>query len=179
MSEAQMKTIQRGYPDTKAIRELPRLTSQVIPERWEDQNGHVNVGFYMAIYNDSGWPMLDLVGIDEAYFSKRRMGLVDLDNHLRYLTELHVGDRVTAYGRFFAHDEKRMHGMVFIVNDSTEALASTIEFLSISMDLRKRKPVAIPDDVAARLGTIIEAHQKLNWTASTCMSIAGRRKSSG
>ena len=179
MSNVETKTVQRSYPDTKAIRELPKLTSQVIPERWEDQNGHVNVGFYMAIYNDSGWPMLDLVGIDEAYFNERRMGLVDLDNHLRYLTELHVGDRVTAYGRFFAHDEKRMHGMVFIVNDSTEALACTIEFLSISIDLRKRKSVAIPDDVVARLGTIIKAQQKLSWTVPTCMNIAERAKPSG
>lgn len=172
-------TNQNSYPDTDAIRELPELASQMISQRWEDQNGHINVSFYMAMYNESGWPMLDLIGVDEPYFTKRQMGLVDLDNHIRYLKELHVGDRVTAYGRFFGQDEKRMHGMVFIVNDSTNMLASTIEFLSISMDLRKRKPVAIPDDVAARLGTIIEAHQKLNWTASTCMSIAGRRKSSG
>lgn len=165
-------TNQSGYPDTNAIRELPELTSQAIPGQWEDQNGHINVGFYMALYNDSGWPMLNLIGVDETYFSRRKLGLVDVDNHFRYLRELHVGDQVTAYGRFFGQDEKRMHGMVFVVNDGTTQLASTIEFLSISMDLRKRKPVAIPDDVAARLGTIINAHQKLDWTVPTCMSIA-------
>lgn len=164
-------TNQHRYPDTNAIRELPELASQVIPERWEDQNGHVNVGFYMALYNQSGWPMLDLIGVDERYFTKRKLGLVDLDNHIRYLKELHVGDRVTAYGRFFAQDEKRMHGMVFIVNDKTKMLASTIEFLSICIDLRKRKPAAIPDDVAAGLKAMINAHQKLSWTMPTCMSI--------
>ncbi len=168
-----------SYPDTNSIRELPALTSQVIPERWEDQNGHINVSFYMALYNDSGWPMLDLIGIDEQYFTERKMGLVDLDNHIRYLKELHVGDRVTAYGRFFAQDEKRMHGMVFIVNDDTKMLASTIEFRSICIDLRKRKTAAIPDDVAARLKTIINAHQKLSWTVPTCMSIPESTKSSG
>jgi acyl-CoA thioester hydrolase len=163
-------TIQ-SYPDTSAIRELPELASQVIPERWEDQNGHINVSFYMALYNDSGWPMLDLIGVDQEYFTGRKMGLVDLDNHIRYLKELHVGDRVTAYGRFFAQDEKRMHGMVFIVNDDTKVLASTIEFLSINIDLRERRPAAIPDDVAARLKAIINAHQTLGWTVPTCMSI--------
>ena len=172
-------TIRRAYPDTTAIRELPALSSPVIPERWEDQNGHVTVGFYMAIYNDSGWPKLDLIGIDERYFNERRMGLVDLDNHLRYLSELHVGDHVTAYGRFFAHDEKRMHGMVFVVNDNTEALASTIEFLSISIDLRQRKSAAIPEDVAAHLKETIKAHQELSWTVPTCMSIPTRPDSSG
>lgn len=172
-------TNQNSYPDTNSIRELPELASQVISQRWEDQNGHINVSFYMAMYNESGWPMLDLIGVDEPYFTERKMGLVDLDNHIRYLRELHVGDRVTAYGRFFAHDEKRMHGMVFIVNDDTSVLASTIEFLSISMDLRERKPAAIPDDVAARLAAIINAHRKLSWTVPTCMSIPGSTKSSG
>ena len=173
------KPKRQKYPDTSAIRKLPALASQAIPERWEDQNGHINVGYYMSLYNDSGWPMLGLIGVDEEYFSKRKMGLVDLDNHIRYLRELHVGDRVTAYGRFFGQDEKRMHGMVFIVNDDTSTLAATIEFLSISMDLRKRRPAAIPDDVAARLREVINAHQELGWTVPNCMSIPTCPDSSG
>jgi len=173
------KPERQSYPDVSAIRELPALASQVIPERWEDQNGHVNVSFYMAIYNDSGWPMLDLIGIDERYFSERRMGLVDLDNHIRYLSELHVGERVSAYGHFLSHDEKRIQGMVFVVNDDKDQLASTIEFLSINIDLRERRSAAIPPDVVARLKAIIIEHQKPGWTAPTCMSIPKSPKSSG
>lgn len=161
------------YPHVESIRELPLLASQVIPAEWEDQNGHINVGFYMHLYNATGWPMLGLIGIDEQYFSVRRMGLVDLDNHFRYLNELHVGERVTAYGRFFAHDSKRLHGMVFAVNDDTNVLASTIEFLSIHFDLRERQTTPIPDDVAGRLATITRDHQKLNWTVPTCVALPG------
>lgn len=164
-------TRQQAYPPVATIRELPELCSQVIPDQWVDQNDHVNVGFYMALYNDSGWPLLDLVGVDERYFAERRMGLVDLDNHFRYLNELHAGDRVTAYGRFLSADEKRLHGMVFIVNDSTGSLACTIEFLSISIDLKTRRAAAIPADVAARLDAVITEHQGIGWTSPACMSI--------
>ena len=132
-------TRRHAYPDVEAIRELPALISQVIPARWQDQNGHINVSFYMALYNESGWPMFDLIGVDESYFTQRKMGFVDLGNHISYLNELHIGDRVTAYGRFFGHDRKRMHGMVLTVNDDTNRLASTIEFLAISMDLEQRR----------------------------------------
>jgi acyl-CoA thioester hydrolase len=162
----------RVVPDVNAIRELPVLASQVIPAEWEDQNGHVNVGFYMTLYNKTGWPLFDLIGIDERYFSARRMGIVDLDNHIRYLNELHVGDRVTAYGRFLAHDSKRLHGMVFVVNDETDVLSSTIEFLSINIDLDARKATPVPDDVAARLRALTETHQTLSWTVPACMSIS-------
>jgi acyl-CoA thioester hydrolase len=164
-------TRKHRYPPVAAIRELPELCSQVIPAQWEDHNGHINVGFYMALYNDSGWPLLDLIGVDERYFAERRMGLVDLDNHFRYLNELHVGDRVTAYGRFLSCDEKRMHGMVFVINDDTDKLACTIEFLSISMDLDKRRSAAIPADVATRLRAVIAGHQELDWTQPACMSL--------
>ena len=54
-----------------------------------------------------------------------------------------------------------------------------IEFLSISIDLRRRKSAAIPDDVAARLREAINAHQELGWTVPTCMSIPTRPDSSG
>lgn len=164
-------TKRQDVPDIEAIRTLPALTSQVIPPQWEDQNGHINVSFYMALYNESGWPMFDLIGIDESYFTEREMGFVDLANHISYLNELHVGDRVTTYGRFLGHDGKRMHGMVLTVNDDTNKLASTIEFLAISMDLARRRAARIPDDVAARLETITRVHQALGWNVPTCMSV--------
>jgi acyl-CoA thioester hydrolase len=164
-------TKRHAYPDIEAVRELPALTSQVIPGRWEDQNGHINVSYYMALYNESGWPMFDLMGVDESYFTERKMGFVDLANHISYLNELHVGDRVTAYGRFLGFDSKRLHGMVLTVNDDTGKLASTIEFLAISMDLARRRAAPIPDDIAARLEAITRAHQALRWSVPTCMSV--------
>jgi acyl-CoA thioester hydrolase len=158
-------------PDTQAIRELPVLTSIVIPEKWQDQNGHVNVSFYMSMYMESGWPMFNLIGIDESYFSDRQMGFVDLENHFRYLSELHVGDRVTVFGRFLAHDEKRIHGIVLAVNDDTDVLASTIEFLAISMDLQTRRAAKIPGDIAAKVAGATSKDQRLAWTVPTRLSI--------
>ncbi len=162
-----------GFPDTAAIRELPAFTSTVISKEWEDMNGHVNVGFYMSLYNESGWPMFDLIGVDPSYFSQRQMGIVDLEHHIWYLSELHVGDRVTVYGRFLDHDAKRIHGVVFTVDDETDVLAGAIEFLAISMDLRNRRVVDIPVDVAARLTEVTNAHQEFGWAFPTRLSIPG------
>ena len=161
----------REYPDVAAIRELPALKSTVISSDWEDINGHVNVGFYMHLYNESGWPMFDLIGVDPSYFSERQMGIVDLEHHIWYLSELHVGDRVTAYGRFLDHDAKRIHGIVFTVNDDSDVLAGAIEFLAISMDLRERRAAEIPDDVAARLSVVTDSHRQCAWTFPTRLAI--------
>ncbi len=159
------------FPEIEAIRELPSLATEVIPDKWQDQNGHVNVTFYMATYMEAGWRMFDTIGIDVSYCKERQMGFVDLENHFRYLRELHIGDRVTSYGRFYGHDSKRVHGGLLIVNDETDTLASTIEFLAISMDLRKRRAADIPADIAARISEIANEHQQLGWTVPTRLSI--------
>lgn len=162
-------------PDTKALQQLPALCSMVIPERWQDQNGHVNVSFYMALYLDAGWPMLDLVGIDKSYFSERQMGFVDLENHFRYLSELHVGNRVTAYGRYLAHDSKRIHGIVLTVNEDTAVLASMTEFLAISLDLQTRRAADIPQDIVARISEVTRTHRELPWTVPTRLSLSAKK----
>ena len=125
----------------------------------------------MSMYLESGWPMFNLIGVEESYFRERQMGFVDLENHFRYLSELHVGDRVTVYGRFLAHDEKRIHGIVLAVNDDTDVLASTIEFLAISMDLQTRRAARIPRDIAARLADATRKDQQLAWTVPTRLSM--------
>jgi acyl-CoA thioester hydrolase len=161
------------YPDVSAIRQLPKLAGEVIPAKWEDQNGHVNVTFYMATYSSAGWRLFEPMGIDDSYFSERQTGFVDLENHFRYLSELHIGDRISVYGRFLDHDSKRVRGMLLVVNDETDVLACTIEFLSIAMDLEKRRATEIPRDIATRLAEVTSEHQRLAWTVPTRLSRPG------
>ena len=162
------------YPSVEAIRELPLLGNDVIPKKWEDLNGHVNVSYYLWLYNQMGWSMFGQIGITEHYFNERRLGFVDLENHTRYLSELHVGERVSVYGCYLAQDAKRVQGMVFVVNDDTDALACSIEFLAISMDLEQRRATAIPGDIATQLAGAIEHYTALDWSAPAIMQIAGK-----
>ena len=162
-----------AYPPVDTIRELPLLGRERIADKWEDVNGHVNVTYYVSAYNNMGWSMFGQIGVTRTYFSERRMGFVDLENHTRYLSELHVGNRVSVYGRYLAHDAKRVQGMVFVVNDSIDALACTIEFLAISMDLSRRRAAEIPADIGERLAAVMATHDAHGWSPPTCMHLPG------
>ena len=163
--------MRREYPTVEQIRELPKLGSETVPAKWEDVNGHANVGYYLSVYNNMGWSMFGQIGVSEDYFRQRRLGFVDLENHTRYLSELHVGDAVSAYGRYLAHDAKRVHGMVFIVNDDAAALACSIEFLAIGIDLERRRAAEIPDDVRRRLAALTDGPDAPGWAVPTCMTL--------
>lgn len=155
-------------PSVEQLRQLPGLMQHVVPPEWEDYNGHVNIQFYMTLFERGGWPMVNELGMDEAYFRDRRHGLFDLEHHIFYLSELHVGDQVSMFARLVDRSAKRFHGLMFIVNDTRDLLACTLEYVSSGADLEHRRTAAFPDDVAARLDRMIEEHRALPWSPPLC-----------
>lgn len=155
-----------------AVTELPELWTARIPADWQDLNGHVNVRHYVEMYDLAGWRMLDLIGIDERHFRVERRGLFDLEHHIWYLAELHVGDAVSVHVRFVARGRKLFHGVMFVVNRSRGEVASALEFLSASADLDSRTTVPIPASVAGHMDRLIRAHTALGWAAPRCGTIA-------
>lgn len=147
---------------------LPTLLSRDIPAEWEDLNGHVNIQYYLALVEQSGWPMFAEIGLDESYFRERRRGLFDLEHHIRYLAELHVGDKVSVHSRMLDMSEKRIHGMMFILNQSRRQLSCTLEYITSSADLDIRRTAPFPADIAVRLDGLIQRDKLLNWSAPVC-----------
>ena len=150
-------------PALDQVLELPAMLTLTIPPEWQDINGHVNVQHYLGIYDRAGWPLLDLLGIDESRFKVDKVGFFDLEHHIWYLAEMHVGDEVSAHMRFVGLSAKRFHGLVFIVNRTRGSLASAIEFVTSGADLRTRRSAALPEDVHGRVAALVEEHRRLSW----------------
>ena len=154
-----------SMPTVAQIDELPSLMERVIPPEWEDLNGHVNVRHYLELYDAASWPMLAAIGLDEKVFLERRQGLFDLEHHLWYLSELHVGDKVTVHWRFIARSAKRFHGVMFVVNRTRGLLANAFEYVSTGADLEARRTAPLPAEFAAYLDRMIAEHSRLAWPA--------------
>lgn len=157
-----------AMPTVEQVIALPSLMEKVIPPEWQDLNGHVNVRHYLELYDAASWPMLAAIGLDETAFLDRRQGLFDLEHHLWYLDELHVGDTVTVHWRFVARTVKRFHGVMFVVNRTRQRLASTFEYVSSGADLDARRTAPLPAEFAAQLDRLITEHARLAWPAPVC-----------
>ena len=155
-------------PTVADVLDLPALLTRSVPPEWEDLNGHVNIQHYMELYCDAGWPMLEVIGVDDDYFKERHNGFFDLEHHLFYLAEIHVEDEVSVHSRMLGVSSKRFHGMMFVVNQSRQQLASTMEYVTSSADLTSRRTVPLPDDVARVLGDLVREHARLDWLAPAC-----------
>ena len=156
------------FPTLAQIRELPVQLDNLIPPEWEDRNGHVNVQFYLALFELGGWKVLEEVGVDEDWFGRHAYSFFDLEHHLHYLAEIRVGERVTTYNRVVGMSDKRFHGMYYIVNEARGRLAGTLEYISNGVDMRQRRTAPMPGELARGLERLLATHQRLSWEPRLC-----------
>lgn len=156
------------WPQLEQLRELPVQLDYVIPPEWEDRNGHVNVQFYLALFELGGWKVLEEVGVDEDWFHRHAYSFFDLEHHLHYLAEIRVGQRVTAFNRVVGKSDKRFHGLYYIVNETRDRLAGTLEYISNGVDMRQRRTAPMPEELARGLERLLAAHQRLSWEPRLC-----------
>jgi len=160
--------IRQCFPEPAQVRELPAQLEFVVPPDWEDRNGHVNVQFYLTLFELGGWVLLDQLGFDEVRLREHHFSFFDLEHHLNYLAEIAVGERLTTYNRVVGVSGKRFHAVYFVVNESRDRLAATLEYVSNGVDMRQRRTAAMPGELAAGLGRICAEHRKLGWEAPLC-----------
>lgn len=158
-------------PTIEQVDALGPLLERQVPPEWEDLNGHVNVRHYLDLYNEAGDGMLAQLGVGPEYFRTERRGFFDLEHHVWYLAEMHVGDRVTVHMRYIARSAKRFHGVVFVVNRTRRNIASVLEYVASGADLTTRRSAPFPPNVSQRLDAIVAAHASLPWPAPVCGSM--------
>ena len=147
------------------IEQLPLIYRVTIPDRYRDKMGHMNMRYYLEVYDDAGDALFESFGLTPEFYRERGSGGFDLEHHIHYLNEVHIGDEVTIYARLLDRSAKRLHYMLFMVNESRKLLASTFECVNSYADLTVRKTAPYPESIAATLDSILAAHQQLGWEA--------------
>ena len=158
-------------PIATQLERLPLLGRVRVPPEWEDLNGHVNVQHHLGMYDLTSDAMLELLGVSADWVREEQVGLVDLEHHIWFRRELHVGDEVTLHLRFTGLNERRVQGVMFLLNAESGEVASAIEFLSIAVDLAARRAIPVPSGIHGRLVELLREHEALDWPAPRCGSI--------
>ncbi len=79
-----------------------------------------------------------------------------------------MGDKVITYNRVVGKSDRCFHGMYFIVNDSCNRLACTIEYITAQIDMRTRRMAPFPEELSCGLDRLYKKHQSLSWSPSLC-----------
>jgi len=98
---------------------LPLYHRETIPKTYLDAMGHMNVRWYMALFDTSVWNLFISHGLDESYFVRKQMGVFALKHFVQYFSEVKAGETVAMRIRLLGRSEKRFHFMNFMINEST------------------------------------------------------------
>ena len=116
------------------------LTSQKILKEWTDYNNHMNVAYYVLIFDIYGAEkLMDIFNMGELSAKTTKKSTMVVESHISYNQEVKQGDEVDVNLIYFDHDKKRLQYKLEMVHKEKKYLASTIEILALYVDLGQRK----------------------------------------
>ena len=120
-------------------------TEKVIKE-YTDYNNHLNVAYYVRIFDIAADVMLDnfKMGGESAKNYKKTTFVAEM--HTIYNQEVRLGEEVETHVTYVKHDKKRIHYRLSMFHKEKKYLAATNEVISLYVDLSKRKVVEFDYD---------------------------------
>jgi acyl-CoA thioester hydrolase len=125
----------------------------------------MNMRWYIAIFDDAGDDLHERAGLTPEFHREHTTGTVDLEHHTHFLNEVMPGDTVAVYARVVARSVKRLHYLMFLVNETEGKLAAIFECMNAFADLTIRKTAPFPPVIAAKIDAWLERDLRLDWPA--------------
>ncbi len=131
-----------------------------VKAEWADYNGHMNLAYYIHLF-DGAWEVLlgkfD-IGEDSAKIEKRTTFAVE--SHTTYDKELKVGDEVDLNLIFIDRDKKRIVYKLEMRHKQEQYLASTTEVCSLYVDLGERRVMEFEKDKSDLIDKFIDKNKE-------------------
>jgi acyl-CoA thioester hydrolase len=130
----------------------------VVRPEWIDHNQHMNMGYYLVVFDFATDEFLRWVGLDEAYRAAHAVTTFCLEAHVTYHREVRPADPLRFTTLLLGHDARRLHYFHAMYHATEGYLAATNELMSlhVSHDTRRAAPMA--PEILTRLGEIQRAH---------------------
>ena len=113
-------------------------TTKIINE-WTDYNGHMNLSYYILVFDKGAEVILSKFNMGEHSAKTSEMSTMVVETNTTYDSEVQEGDEVEIVLTFFDHDKKRLHYKLEMYEKSKNILSATTEVLSLYIDLNFRK----------------------------------------
>ena len=115
------------------------LTTKKIINDWTDYNNHMNLSYYILLFDMGAEQMLSKFKMGEHSAKTTKMSTMVVETHTTYNNEVKEGEEVEVKLSFFDHDKKRLHYKLEMYDKAKNTLSATTEVISLYIDLKVRK----------------------------------------
>ena len=117
-----------------------------------DVMGHMNVRFYMAMFDDASYRLLyEASGWTSGSLDWQGKGWADVSHSIEYLAELKVGELTEINGIIVSVGNRSFTSLYQILNAETLVPAAQLQSKVTYFDLKERKSVQIPEEIKIRM----------------------------
>ena len=115
------------------------LKSQNIIKEWVDYNNHLNMAYYVLIFDQALEVILEKFNMGAKSAKTEKRSTMVVETNTKYINEVQEGIEIDIFLTFFDHDKKRLHLKMEMVEKKTQKISASIEWLSLYVNLETRK----------------------------------------
>jgi acyl-CoA thioester hydrolase len=113
-------------------------TTKIIND-WTDYNNHMNLSYYILVFDQAAEKILSKFNMGEEAALKTKRSTMVVETHTTYNNEVKEDDNVDVYLSYCDHDKKRLHYKLEMYEKSKNILSATTEVLALYINLELRK----------------------------------------
>tara|TARA_B100000945_G_scaffold310898_1_gene303387 strand:+ start:1675 stop:2142 length:468 start_codon:yes stop_codon:yes gene_type:complete len=136
------------------------VTNQIIKKEWTDYNDHLNMAYYVLIFDKAWEVVLEKFKMGETSAKTTKMSTMVVETHTTYNSEVKEGEEIEIVLTFFDHDKKRLHFRLEMYEKKTQKLSATIEMLSLYINLNERKVAEFENEKIEIMKSYIEENKE-------------------
>ena len=138
-----------------------RANRQVILPEWIDYNGHMNVAYYVLVFDHATDEFFDFMGLTAEYRAAANVSAFTAEMHVNYIREVKARDEVFVTTQLLDYDAKRFHYFHSMYHAGQGYLAATSELLCLFVDMKLRRVAQMSPPILDRLAEIKQSHVEL------------------
>ena len=135
--------------------DFPQLEGEVLPE-WIDANGHMNLAYYVVLFDQATDLLYDALGVGQAYRNVTGNSTFTAETHTLYEREVRVGERVRVTAHLLGADAKRLHYFHEMFHAEGGHRVAAQELMALHIDMAARRVAPFPPDLQVRIQAMVK-----------------------
>ena len=132
------------------------LKSFSVKQEWVDYNDHMNMAYYVLIFDQALEVALEKFKMGESAAKDLNRSTMVVQTNTKYLREVKQGEEIDIYMTYFDHDKKRLHIKMEMIEKSEKKISANIEWISLYIDLNQRKVTEFEEEKLKLMDKFIE-----------------------
>jgi acyl-CoA thioester hydrolase len=142
----------------------------VVRPEWIDSNGHMNLAYYVVVFDLATDALYAALNIGDAYREATGNSCFTAETHTLYECEVHLGDKLNVRSWLLGADTKRLHYFHEMFHVESGERSAVQELMALHIDMGVRRVAPYPAEQYASLQLAVR-----EYAPTTTPQGAGRR----